>query len=431
METICVGIRDLNKFSAISSLLEVVCRVTGLQVAIIAQVTEAQWVACSVRDEMSFGIMPGDTLPAEFTICAEVKERASPIIINDLTADPVHARKPIIVDGQFRSYISVPIVLAVGTLFGTLCAFGIKPATLDTPEILGMFKLFAGLVADQINSENRLEASAVNLRSATSKLDISETGRQNAEADLAVSAASLTDTTLRLAASDAALLDANATAELREQFVAILGHDLRNPISSIGSGISLLRRSPQDERSTRILDMMEKSTVRMGELVRNMLDFARTQLGGGIALHRQPFALEPVLHHAVAELRDQNSNQAIIEEFNLTRPVDCDPDRLGQMLSNLLSNALTHGATGHPVTIRAGIDAGTFTLSVSNSGRQIPPENMVSLFKPYVRGNPGNVHGLGLGLHIAAGIAKAHGGILAATSTPQETRFTFEMPVAS
>ena len=216
--------------------------------AIIAQVTEATWVACSVRDEISFGIMPGDTLPAEFTICAEVKERESPIIINDLAAVPLHAQKPMIVDGQFRSYISMPTVLVSGHFFGTLCAFGIKPATLDTPEILGMFKLFAGLIADQINSDNSLEASAASLRTATSRLDISETGRQSAEADLAISVVNLANTTSRLAVSDAALLDANATAELREQFVAILGHDLRNPISSIASGISLLRRSSQDER---------------------------------------------------------------------------------------------------------------------------------------------------------------------------------------
>ena len=110
MEATFARTRNLNKLSAIPSLLEVVCRVTGLQVAVIAQVTEAQWVACNVRDEMSFGIMPGDTLPAEFTICAEVKERERPIIINDLAVDPEHASKPMIVEGQFRSYISMPIV---------------------------------------------------------------------------------------------------------------------------------------------------------------------------------------------------------------------------------------------------------------------------------------------------------------------------------
>ena len=286
-----------------------------------------------------------------------------------------------------------------------------------------MFKLFAGLVADQINNDNNLEASAANLRVATSRLDISETGRQSAEADLA-------DTTSRLAISEEALLDSNATAELREQFVAILGHDLRNPIASIGSGITLLRRSPQDERAIRILGMMEQSTERMAELVRNLLDFARTQLGGGIALNRQPSILEPILHHVIGELRARHPERQIAEQLALPETIYCDPNRLGQMLSNLLSNALVHGSVEQPVTIRANLDSGMFVLSVSNGGGQIPAKTMASLFKPYVRGNQENVQGLGLGLHIAAGIAKAHGGTLTATSTPEETRFTFQLPSA-
>jgi signal transduction histidine kinase len=111
--------------------------------------------------------------------------------------------------------------------------------------------------------------------------------------------------------------------------------------------------------------------------------------------------------------------------------VTCDASRIGQLFSNLLANAITHGSPARPILIEATTQVGTFELSVANSGKPIPPEAMKMLFRPFYRGEvQRSLQGLGLGLFIASEIAKAHGGTLTVNSSSEETRFTFRMAVA-
>jgi sigma-B regulation protein RsbU (phosphoserine phosphatase) len=123
-------------------------------------------------------------------------------------------------------------------------------------------------------------------------------------------------------------------------------------------------------------------------------------------------------------------DRTILAAIDLDGPVDCDRIRIGQLLSNLLANALTHGAADRPVTVRAEARSGVFELSVANAGEPIPPAMAKRLFLPFFRGagRPSR-QGLGLGLYIASEIARAHGGALDVASTAQETRFTFRMPL--
>jgi sigma-B regulation protein RsbU (phosphoserine phosphatase) len=227
------------------------------------------------------------------------------------------------------------------------------------------------------------------------------------------------------------LLAEKETSELREQFIAVLGHDLRNPLASISAGARILLRSPRDEREVRVLQMMETTVIRMAGLIDDVMDFARGRLGGGITLSRDAHRpLEPVLMQVVDELRGASPDRVIETRFSITEPVNCDRARIGQLVSNLLGNALTHGAAGKPIYVSASTVAGFFELSVANSGDPIPDKAMAKLFEPFFRGDVrDSKHGLGLGLHIASQIAKAHEGTLTVTSTPQETRFTLKMPL--
>ena len=228
------------------------------------------------------------------------------------------------------------------------------------------------------------------------------------------------------------LLKAEKTsAELREQFIAVLGHDLRNPLASIAGGASLLAKNMPSEREQRIINMMQGSVVRMSVLIDNIMDFARGRLGGGITLSRDPTVnLEPVLRHVVEELRTGGHRQPIQTEFTLTKPVDCDPFRISQMMSNLLGNALTHGAPDEPVRIRASSGEDGLEIWIANGGKPIPAVAMEKLFQPFFRGEARpSQQGLGLGLYIASEIAAAHGGRLSVASSDIETRFTFRMPL--
>ena len=117
--------------------------------------------------------------------------------------------------------------------------------------------------------------------------------------------------------------------------------------------------------------------------------------------------------------------------FEIGEPVNCDRTRIGQLVSNLIGNALTHGAPDQPVRVGAKTEGGEFRLWVANAGEPIPPATMEKLFEPFFRGDVRDSRqGLGLGLHIASKIAQAHGGRIDVTSTPDETQFIFTMPLA-
>lgn len=225
------------------------------------------------------------------------------------------------------------------------------------------------------------------------------------------------------------LVDEQATAHLREQFIAVLGHDLRNPLASIVGATRLLRREVVSEKASRVLDMVETSVDRMAGLIDDVMDFARGQLGSGIAIKREVAPLEPVLRQVVSELEVDEPSRVFECEFALAEPVSFDAGRLAQLVSNLLGNALAHGDARRPVRLRAVSGGGRLVLSVANAGEAIPPSAMGRLFQPFFRGEVRDSRqGLGLGLHIASEIATAHGGELTVHSDDLETRFTLSMP---
>ncbi|WP_298873153.1 PAS domain-containing sensor histidine kinase [uncultured Bradyrhizobium sp.] len=229
------------------------------------------------------------------------------------------------------------------------------------------------------------------------------------------------------------LANERETAELREQFIAVLGHDLRNPLAAISAGARILQRSGnlQNEKELRVLDMINSTVTRMSDLIDNILDFARGRLGGGITLHRAIRPLEPVLEQVVDELRTASPQRVIETRFEIADPVNCDHTRIGQLASNLIGNALTHGARDMPVRVGAKTNGNEFEFWVANAGEPIPDSAMEKLFEPFFRGDVrASRQGLGLGLHIASQIAQAHGGRIDVTSSPEETRFAFSMPLA-
>jgi signal transduction histidine kinase len=391
MDEIERDIAAIDRIEAVPKILEVICRITGIGFAAVARVTGDRWVACALRDDIDFGLKPGGELKVETTICHEIRASGDAVVIDNVAEDPRYCGHPTPTMYGFQSYISTPIRLANGTFFGTLCAIDPRPLNLSAPETVGMFKLFADLIGAQLDAQERV------------------------------------------ATSEAALLDAHQAAELREQFIAVLGHDLRNPLAAIDAGVKLLAKAPLDDKARSTTALIQNSVRRMAGLIDNVLDFARGRLGGGLLLQKN--ADEPlgaVLEQVIAELRANWPDRPINVEIALLRPVDCDRARIAQLFSNLLANALTHGAPDRPVSVRAVTLGDAFELSVANPGDPIPPEMIPQLFQPFFRASVRSSHqGLGLGLYIALEIARAHGGTLDVVSSENETRLTLRMPVAS
>jgi sigma-B regulation protein RsbU (phosphoserine phosphatase) len=222
-------------------------------------------------------------------------------------------------------------------------------------------------------------------------------------------------------------------AMVREQFIAVLGHDLRNPLAAIAAGNRMLLQAEQlSDRDRGVIADMDASVSRASSLIDDVLDLARGTLGGGLVVERNADApLTPVLEQVVAEIRVIAPNHRVESDIAIGEPVYCDRGRLAQLASNLLSNAVTHGSSGQPIRLEARTQDDLLILSVINGGDPIPEGVRPQLFQPFFRGEvrPSR-NGLGLGLFIASEIAKAHDGSLEVSSNADETRFAFTMPRA-
>lgn len=381
--------RDLAAIAAIEAvpqMLEVICRTTGMGFAAIARVTDSQWVCCASRDEIQFGLQAGGELELETTICNEIRQHHEPVVIDDTAASGRYCSHHTPARYGFRSYISFPILRKDGSFWGTLCAIDPKPAHLETSQMRGMFKLFADLIAFHLEAHDRLRAS------------------------------------------ESALSTHTETARRREQFVAALGHDLRTPLQAIAGGLTLVERAP--EQSARVAPMIRRSIGRISALVEDLMDLARGQLGSGMGVAPVLCTdLAERLTQIVEEIRSARPDSRIDFVCQLDGPVWCDPARIVQVAANLLSNAVTHGPPGVPVTVVASVDAQRFTFSVSNPAPQMSPSDVDRLFQPYFRAtnHPGS-SGLGLGLYIVSEIAKAHQGETVAAMLDGRLEITVRIP---
>jgi PAS domain S-box-containing protein len=219
-------------------------------------------------------------------------------------------------------------------------------------------------------------------------------------------------------------------AKLREGFIAVLGHDLRNPLAAVISALRIVRRDPSGPRAAEVVELAGHAAVRMSAMVDDLLDFARARLDGGLGIDAaQEVALRDVIEQTVEELRVSHPEARVVTRYRHLDPTACDPDRIGQLVSNLIGNAVAHGEPGRPVLIETHDEGDATVVSVSNRGRTIPPERRATLFEPFTAAaGDDRRRGLGLGLYIARSIAAGHGGTLDVRSEDGTTTFTLRLP---
>ncbi len=224
--------------------------------------------------------------------------------------------------------------------------------------------------------------------------------------------------------------------DAQELFIAMFGHDLRTPLSTVALVMDHLAViNSADPTQSPLITRAARSAKRMTHMLDDLLDFTRTRAGAGVEVHRRDVDLHRVIEDAVDDARSLSDRHTFVVERSGDLRGAFDAARLGQVLANLLGNAVQHGAVDTPVRVVArGESADTVTIAVCNDGEPIDPSAMPTLFSPYKRLQPGRTTGrdgshLGLGLYITEQIVGAHGGEITVTSTDTDgTCFTVRLP---
>jgi hypothetical protein len=391
-EAVAADVAAIGRIDVVPTLLRIVCDTTGMGFSAIARVTGGTWTACAVQDGLGFGLAPGAQLEIGSTLCRESRAARAPIVIDHASEDPRYRDHHTPRTYGIESYISVPIILPSGEYFGNLCAIDPRPAQVSDPRIVGMFTGFAELIAGQLASD-----------------------RANAS-------------------QHRALASERAERELREQFIAILGHDLRGPLTGVLAGAEYLQlpNAGLNPRAASVAGRIGSSARRMSRLIDDILDFAKGRLGGGFELRLSDVHdVGEALREVVSEHQMAHPDRQLVVNIDTSHPVRCDRGRLQQLVSNLLANALIHGSPTEPISLSANIDDASITVTVTNQGEPIPEASLANIFTPFWRSSTATGRrGLGLGLFICDQIAKAHGGSLEVISSRSSgTIFAARLPI--
>lgn len=362
----------VKQIPIVPTMLETVCQITGMGFATITRVTEDRWLACSVRDEVQFGLREGEELEIASTLCNEVRDHRQTIVIDNVSEDPYYKDHHTPGIYGFQSYISVPIILRDGTFFGTLCAIDAKPAKVSDPKVVCTFKMFADLLSFHLQSLSILE------RSYHENLELQSK-----------------NTILR-----------NANFDL-DNFVFTASHDLKTPIANIEGLISILSDAASKEELDRqeikqITAMMKSSLRRFSTTIKDLTTIVEIDKSSAddkleiLDLYEVVDSVKQDLQSLIAE--SDAKIEVIANDRHLT---GFSRKNFRSIISNLISNAIKYRSpdrTPHIVVKMEKVD-GKSHLSVEDNGLGIPTKKQDSIFTMFKRLHD-HVDGSGIGLYI-------------------------------
>ncbi|HUP89432.1 MAG TPA: HAMP domain-containing sensor histidine kinase, partial [Longimicrobiales bacterium] len=296
----------------------------------------------------------------------------------------------------------------------------------DTPtaaQAHGAGRADSGFTIDQMVAEFRaLRAVVIRLWAAQCQTasfeDLDEMTRFNEAVDQAIAESVLRYTT--------------DVDRAKERFLAILGHDLATPLSAIATAAAfMLDTGDLEEPHLTLVTRMAGSARRTTRMVADLLDYTRTRFGDAIPIIRDSMDMRKLVHDVVSEIASSYPKSAIQTETSGDLHGDWDVERMTQVLSNMVSNAVHHGSADTPIKIVARGGKSDVTVSVHNDGIAIDPRRMSTLFTAMKGSNrkTDNKNHLGLGLYIVDKIVRAHNGTVEVTSSKAEgTTFTMRVP---
>jgi signal transduction histidine kinase len=409
-DKISADIESVKQIPIVPTMLEVICRSTGMGFAAIARVTKDRWIACSVRDEIQFGLEPGGELQLETTICNEIRDSGRAVIIDHVAEDDAFRYHHTPRMYGFQSYISVPIILKSGEFFGTLCAIDPKPAQLNNPRVTGMFNLFAELISFHLQSLDLME------RSNTA---IQELNRQLTDAE-----------------------DEN------RQYRHISNHNLQEPLRKIRLFTGMLVNATERGETEKARDLALKvnsGAQKISMMIKDLSDFSELNYTEAAF---ETVDLNKIVSDVCAQLNGQITLKHAVVSSDPLPVIQALTLQMEQLFYHLISNSLKFAKKDIPMVIQikslepdmhyvkslipAAIAEKYVSIRVEDNGIGIEKSQLEKIFDIFSRlSYDPTMEGFGLGLAYCRKIIRNHAGFIVAESAPDVgTAFTMLLPVS-
>jgi len=408
-ELLFADIERVNQIPIVRTVLEVICRSTGIGFAAVARVTEDRWIACSVQDEIGFGLKPGGELEIGTTICNEIRDSGQAVVIDHVDENEYYAGHPTPRMYGFKSYISLPIKLKSGEFFGTLCAIDPKPNQLENPRVIGMFHLFSELLAFHLDSLSLMERTRTAMHDLAAQLLVSD--------------------------------DEN------RQYRHISSHNLQEPLRKLRVFSDMLVNATdrhETEKAKELAVRIRSSAQQFSMMIKDLSDFSGLNSGGAFAqVH-----LDHVVADVAAQLTSQIERRNIAVEIGRLPSVTAIPEQMEQLFFQLLDNAVKFAGHDDPPRIRVSsreldlheidellpepLQMAYAEIRVEDNGIGIEDSQLEKVFDIFARLPTGSFkQGEGVGLAYCRKIVRNHKGIIKAETNPGKgTTFVIILPLS-
>lgn len=404
---------------AVNTMLDVVCKTTGMGFAVVARVTDKTWLACAVRDNIGFGLEPGQELEIDTTICHDILHSGQSVIIDEVGKDLIYKDHHTPALYGFESYISVPIVCKDGSFFGTLCAIDPKPKVVNTPAVIGMFRLFVELIAfhlDALDQFKSMESQFLNERTFNDELE-----------------KKIHERTIQLEENNAALLKMN---ENLQTFTYISSHDLQEPLRKIQTFISVISNKEADNLSDKGKDYFQRiqsAASRMQILINDLLTYSHAEVD-------EKKFVQLDLNELITDIRSELHEELDQQQATIHCSQMCEARIIAvqfrQLLHNLISNALKFASPDRKPEIyiesqlvpanklptEPPTAASTYChIRIADNGIGFDPQYSAKIFELFKRLHTNATYpGTGIGLAIVKKIVENHNGLIFAEGNPGE-----------
>jgi len=429
-ETFIKDIEFISRIPIVGNMLDVICSITGMGFTAIARVTEERWITCSVRDDIGFGLKPGDELQIKTTICNEIRQSGKPVIIDHVSEHPHFKTHHTPAMYGFESYISIPIFRKDGRFFGTLCAIDPHPHNVSDPMVTNVFYMFADLISFHLDAVEKLDKTQQALlkeRTFNEMLELK-----------------IKERTVEIEDSYAQLEKMNKELQ---SFAYISSHDLQEPLRKIQTFASIIEQKEIDNLSETGKDYfkrMQQAAERMQILINDLLTYSRA------SVDEKQFEITD-LRHIIEQVKEDLKEELLHKNASVVLGKSVEANvitfQFRQLLYNLVSNAIKFSIPGQSPKIFIEGIVGTGAsfgnpkllheidychIRISDNGVGFDQQYAEKIFELFQRLHDKTQYaGTGIGLAIVKKIVENHHGFVSASGKLNEgATFNVYLPVS-